>query len=176
MFSLATAITNAHCGISVGLARRCDIVLAKSHFAGKMLQRFRNILERKTKTIKEEFSPPPPQCHTWCFPPPWGRRQGSGNDFPTTMKHLWLPVHHERALPTFYIILLFSVSFCHLLQNEAAMYFFKSSIIGVPANRNPLVLAGLLVKSVGGWEPPRSGVLVKCLKRRIIVKKLYVLK
>lgn len=59
MFSLATAITNAHCGISVGLARRCDIVLAKSHFAGKMLQRFRNILERKTKTIKEEFSPPP---------------------------------------------------------------------------------------------------------------------
>lgn len=73
MFSLATAITNAHCGISVGLARRCDIVLAKSHFAGKMLQRFRNILERKTKNIKEEFSPPPPMPHVM-FPSSLGSK------------------------------------------------------------------------------------------------------
>lgn len=55
------------------------------------------------------------------------------------------------------------------------MYFFKLSITGVPANRNPLALAGLLAKSAGGWEPPRSAALVKCLKRRIRVKKtLYV--
>lgn len=75
-----------------------------------------------------------------------------------------LSVRHERALPTFYIILLFSVNFCHLLQNEAAVYFFKSSILGAPANRNPVALAGLLAESVGGWEPPRSAALVKRLK------------
>jgi len=93
-----------------------------------------------------------------------------------TVEHLCPPAQRKRALPTFYIILLFSINFCHLQQNEAAVYFLRSSVIGVPANRDPPALAGLLAKSVGGWGPPRSAALVKGLKSRIIAKKLRVLK
>lgn len=54
------------------------------------------------------------------------------------------------ALPTFPIIIpLFSAGFSHLLEKEAALHSFRSSIIGTPANRNPLALAGL---SQNQWE------------------------